>query len=228
LRQEDKEVDGPELEQAEERKRESELVEEREDELYDLDGLPEREVEAKRAEDIMSVMRTIVAGEQIVINDLKLPKRQLVALEALKAAVDGKDTRLSRFVYAEDRRALLEQALAVLQPELASMQGAKMFEEMFQKVGELREKLNVLEDSEEELVEGRAQDYKEESDTDDKDDDDDGDGEGDDDDDDQSLTGPPRKQKPKGPTTLGDIKDIEKAAADSAPTSPRWRRTGDG
>jgi hypothetical protein len=227
LRQEDKEVDGPEIEQAEERKRESELVEEKGDELYDLDGLPEREVESKRAEDMMSVMRTILAREQIVINDLKLPKRQLTALEALKAAVDGKDTRLSRFVYAEDRRTLLEQALAVLQPELATMQGAKEFQEMFAKVGELREKLNVLEDAEEELVEGRAKDHKEESDTDDEDDEE-GDKDDDDDDDDQSLTGPERKQKPKGPTTLGDIEEIEKVAAESAPTSPRWRRTGDG
>lgn len=171
MRQEDKEVDGPDIEKAEERKRETELVEEREDEVYDLDGLPEASLDVERSSTVLTAMKQILAGDQLIVNDLKLPKRQLVALEALKSAVEGKDSRLSRFVYAEDRRALLEQALAVLQPELASMQGAggRQFEDMIAKVGTLRDKLNVLEDAEEELVEGRARDaVKTEGDTDDK------------------------------------------------------------
>lgn len=217
MRQEDKEVDGPELEQAEERKRANELVEEREDEVYDLDGLPETTLDEERSASVIDAMQKILAGEQIVINDLDLSKRHLVALEALKTASDGKDQELSRFVYAEDRRALLEQSLAVLQPELASLeQLGKPFEDMLKDVGTLREKLNLLEDAEEELVEGRAKDAPvTESDTEDKPDADD----------DLSLTGPPReipkppsslagperKQEPKGPTTLGDPADIAAA-----------------
>lgn len=232
MRQEDKEVDGPEIEQAEERKRKTELVEEREDELYDLDGQPATTLDGERSTTVLSAMKQILAGDQLVVNDLKLPKRQLVALEALKTAFDGKDPRLSRFVYAEDRRTLLEQALAVLQPEIASMQGAgRQFEDMISKVGTLREKLNVLEDAEEEIIEGSARETaKTEGDTDDKPDNNDLDdpkkkrpgktkpgkkkpaeaAE------DLSLTGPERphdklpttltgaeaKQEPKGPTTL--------------------------
>jgi len=237
LRQEDKEIDGPEIEQAEERKRESELVEEKDDALYDLDGQPEYEVDHERSSAIVGVMKSILAGDQIVINDLKLEKRHQIALEALKTAFDGKDANHARFVYAEDRRTLLEQALAVLQPELADMsQLDEEFQGLIKDVGSLREKLNVLEDSEEELVEGRAQDQaKTESDSDDKPDEDDLDVNTD-----LSLTGAPRvfekpasslagparkaepkpettltgaerKTEPKGPTTLGDPKDIAAA-----------------
>jgi hypothetical protein len=237
LRQEDKQVDGPELEQAEERKRESELVEEKDDALYDLDGQPEHVVDRKESSAIVVAMKTILAGEQIVINDLKLEKRHQVALEALKTAVEGKDQSLAQFVYAEDRRTLLEQALAVLQPELADIsQLGQPFEDLIKEVGTLRDKLNVLEDSEEELVEGRAQDHaKTEGDSDDKPDEDELGGNTD-----LSLTGPPRelakppsslagparkvepkpessltgterKAEPKGPTTLGDPKDIAAA-----------------
>ena len=62
MRQEDKEVDGPELEQAEERKRSTELVEEREDELYDLDGLPETTLDEERSASVVDAMKKILAG----------------------------------------------------------------------------------------------------------------------------------------------------------------------
>jgi hypothetical protein len=239
LRQEDKQVDGPELEQAEERKRESELVEEKDDELYDLDGQPERTVDREQSSGVLAAMKTIMKGEQIVINDLKVSKRHQTALEALKTAVEGKDQTLAQFVYAEDRRTLLEQALGVLQPELADLsQLGQPFEDLLKTVGELRDKLNLLEDSEEELVEGRAKDYVEtEGDTGDKSDDDEDAGDADTD---LSLTGPPRsivkpasalggpertpepkpassltgaerKAEPKPPTTLGDPADISAA-----------------
>jgi hypothetical protein len=231
VRQEDKEVDGPDLERAEERKRESELVEEKDDELYDLDGLPETSHDVKRGAEVMTVMRAILDEDNVNVNELKLPKRQLVALEAFKTAVDGKDARLSRFVFAEDRRTLLEQSLAVLQPELASMEGlGKPFEELIASVSSLREKLNVLEDSEEELVEGRHLDYiPGETDTDDKPDETDESADLDADpepkpkpkqpalakpkppivqDTDMSLDGPERPVPPKPETSLGDPKEI--------------------
>lgn len=235
MRQEDKEVDGPDLEQADESKRENELVEEREDELHDLDGLPETTLDEERSASVVDAMKKILAGEQIVINDLDLSKRHLIALEALKTATEGKDQELSQFVYAEDRRTLLEQSLAVLQPELASLdQLGKPLEALMKEVGDLREKLSLLEDAEEELVEGRARDAVEtESDSDDKP------APSDHEDDDRSLTGPARdiekppsqldgpapkidkpptsltgperKPEPKGPTTLGDPADLAAA-----------------
>jgi hypothetical protein len=209
LRQEDKQVDGPEIEQAEERKRETELVEEKDDELYDLDGQPERTVDQEKSSSVLAAMKAILAGEQIVINDLKLDKRHQLALEALKTAVEGKDQELSQFVYAEDRRTLLEQALAVLQPELTSIdQLGQPFEDLLKNVMQLRDKLNVLEDSEEELVEGRFHDApKAETDSDDKPDDDDKPKKKDEDDD-SSLTGPERKLPVKPRTTLGDEADV--------------------
>lgn len=202
MRQEDKQVDGPELEQAEERKRENELVEEKDDELYDLDGQPERTVDKEKGGSVLAAMKAILAGEQIVINDLKLDKRHQLALEALKTAVEGKDQHLSRFVFAEDRRTLLEQALAVLQPELTSIdQLGQPFEDLLKNVQSLREKLNVLEDSEEELVEGRFHDApKAETDSDDKPEETE--------DDDTSLTGPERKLPAKPRTTLGDEDEV--------------------
>lgn len=223
MRQEDKQVDGPALEQAEERKRENELIEEKDDALYDLDGQPERMVDREHSSAIIVAMKTILAGEQIVINDMKLDKRHQIALEAMKTAVEGKDQSLAQFVYAEDRRTLLEQALAVLQPELADIaQLGQPFEELLKDVGTLRDKLNVLEDSEEELLEGRVNmQPKTETDSDDKPDDEDDFNANTD----LSLTGPPRefpkpsssltgpeaKPEPKPPTTLGDPKEIAAA-----------------
>lgn len=223
MRTEDKEIDGPDIEAAEERRRESELVEYKPDELHDLDGLPESVLEEGETSEVLEAMRAILKGDHVIINDLKLSKRHLVALEALKEAFEGKDRNLSRFVFAEDRRQLLEQALAVLQPELAALgaHGA-VFEDLLEKVGTLREKLDALEDSEEELIEGRVLSEEEHSDSDDKDDDDDlddkkatgdkkankkpkkpkkkrGDAAANDD---LSLDGPERPVPPKGPSTL--------------------------
>jgi hypothetical protein len=231
VRQEDKEIDGPDLEHAEERKRENELVEEKEDELHDLDGLPETTLDPARSGTVLAAMRQVLAGDQVVLNDLQLDKRHLTALEALKTAVEGKDQELSRFVYAEDRRTLLEQALAVLQPEIASIALlGEPFEQLVKDVGELREQLNELEDAEGELIDGLfARQKSKPPSSDDKEDDDD-----DDDDDDTSLTGPPREiAKPpssltgpprepptKSATTLGDPEEIA-AATKAAPRGSR-------
>lgn len=185
MRQEDKEVDGPDIEHADERKRESELVEEDDEELYDLDGQNDHERDQGRNGSVIGAMRTILAGEQIVVNDLTLPKRELIALEALQTATRGKDGKLDQFVYAEDRRTLLEQALAVLQPDIQSLaELGQPYEEMMKQVSELRSELNVLEDSQEELIETHGKDAaKTEGDSDDKPEDDD----------DASLDGPERK-----------------------------------
>jgi hypothetical protein len=247
LRQENKEVDGFELEREEERKRQSDLVEDSERELYDLDGKPEFHRDEAKTSSVAAAMQTILAREHIVINNLDLDKRELRALEALKTAVDGRDQSINGFVFAEDRRALLEQALAVLQPDLVNLEraGGLSFETLVKDVGELRGKLDSLEDAQEEIEPHKVAAAKGEAgDTDDDDDDD----ESNDDDDDKSLTGPERKiskpssslagpeRKPEpkpasaltGPehkaeakpaSSLGDAKEITEAAR-----KPWWKR----
>ena len=144
MRQEDKEVDGFELEREEERKRDSRITEDAEEELHALDGKPEHAQEHTGT--VSAAMHKILEREHIVLNDLDVSQRELRALEALKTAVDGRDQTLHGFVYAEDRRALLEQALAVLQPDLATLQllGGEAFEELVEEIAELREELSKL------------------------------------------------------------------------------------
>jgi hypothetical protein len=207
LRQEEKEVDGFELEQAEERKRESELIEADEEALYDIDGQPEFEREQERTSTIAGAMRKILEREHIVINDLELDQRELRALEALKTAVDGRDQEIHGFVFAEDRRTLLEQALAVLQPDIANLEklGGAPFEELVKDVAELRGQLDILEEAQEEIEHHKqAVEKGEASDSADKPDDDaslDG-PERRIDKPASTLTGPEIKPEPKPPTTL--------------------------
>jgi hypothetical protein len=206
LRAEEKEIDGPELEQAEERKRENELIEEKEDEVHDLDGKP-YEMEGQRDKDrsgaVVGAMRKILEGEQIVINDLKLPQRELKALEALQTAKRGRDGQFDKFVYAEDRRALLEQALAVLQPDIVNLEreAGGALDELMKDVSGLRETLNTLEDSEDEdVVLRHPENAKTETDSDDKPKPDE----------DQSLDGPERKVEKKKSELDGPERKVEK------------------
>jgi len=230
LRQEEKEVDGYELEQAEERKRENELIEEDEEELHDLDGKPESEREQERTTIVGGAMHKILEREHIVINNLELSKRELRALEALKTAVDGRDQERNGFVFAEDRRALLEQALAVLQPDLASLGkiGGTAYETLVKDVAKLRGQLDNLEDAQEEIEHEHVEVKGEASDTDDKPKPDD----------DQSLTGPEReiarppssltgperKEEPKSPSSLTGPERKEEPKQASSLTGPERKQ----
>jgi hypothetical protein len=201
LRQEDKEVDGPELEQAEERKRENELVSQDDEELLDLDGKPyEMEKDRERSGTVVAAMRHILEGRHIVINDLDLSQRELKALEALKTAKTGKSGDLDRFVYAEDRRTLLEQALAVFQPDLLHLEG-DAFDEMIKEVSDLRSHLTEREEAQDQVTASEVVEKTSETDTDDKDDDED-----------TSLDGPEREiDKPKSLLSDGkEVKPVEK------------------
>jgi len=132
LRQEDKQVDGVELEREEERRRGSELVEDDAEAIHELDSRSASDRDEPRTAVIAGAMHQILDGEHIIVEELELSQRQARALEALKTATCGRDQKLDAFVYAEDRRALLEQALAVLQPDLAVLQqlGGSAFEEL--------------------------------------------------------------------------------------------------
>ena len=113
---EDKLVDGIEAAHEESRKRED--IESHGDET-----LPESQVEAvpgagldKRGE-LLGVVRMILAGDDVVISALGFPQLESRALETLQVVTSAR-TRMGHFVYASDRRDMLERALTVLQPSM--------------------------------------------------------------------------------------------------------------
>jgi hypothetical protein len=151
VRYEDRELTGVEADRDVAHERQSEL--DRDDELVLPEVQPLEQTSERNEQRVVEAVRAIFERRQVVVNDLALPKRELEALEALKAAVDGKDTMLARFVYADDRQKLLEQALAVLQPALAHHAAA--IGDLVARVGVLRHELEQLEDSEDELLVAR-------------------------------------------------------------------------
>ena len=189
MRYEDREVAGVEADREIDQERQNEL------ELGDEDKVPEivplEVLDDARELRIVEAMRSIFQHRAIVINDLLLPKRELDALEALKAAVEGKDGQLSRFVFASDRKELLEQSLAVLQPAIAAH--TPLFADMIEHIGELRSDLRGREDAQDELIAPtKAAPVVAHTDT----------------DDDQSLDGPERKF-PEAKTTLSDGPEVK-------------------
>jgi hypothetical protein len=156
---EDKLVDGREAAQAESQHRED--VEEHGEET-----LPAPMVEAvhdaalERRGQLLGTIRMILDRQTLTVSELHLPQRESRALVALQVATSGRSGDLGQFVYASDRRDMLEQALAVLQPNLtrADDQTARelhaQFADLAERVGELRHHLTDLEDSQDELLEG--------------------------------------------------------------------------
>ena len=198
MRAEDKEVDGPELERDAERQRQSELEEQDEQELPELSSEEDRSTEHRAT--VIAAMRLIMRKEHVPVSQLQLPQRELRALEALRAAVEGKDAERDQFVYATDRRDLLEQALAILQPNFVTgdAQHAQLlgsYGDLIEQVGELRHGLLELTDAQDELLHGNeaAEVTKADGDTDDK---------PDPKPDDTSLTGPERTLPPKPASSL--------------------------
>jgi hypothetical protein len=234
LRAEDKEVDGLELERETERQRDSELEKEDEEELPELQSSEDRDAEHRG--EVITAMRMILEREHVVVDELKLPARELKALEALKAAVDGKDGKLSQFVYATDRKNLLEQALAVLQPNFVTgdaqhVQMLGAYGDLVEKVANLRVGLVELADSQDDLLHATDKTAMQKADG-DKDDTD----EADDDKPKKSTLadgpevkpvankstladGPAVKDEPQGPSTLGDPADLA-----AAQKQPWWKR----
>ena len=157
---EDKFVDGREAAHAEARER-ADVLE------HGEETLPEPVVEAmddfaldKRGQ-LLGAIRMILDNSQtLVVDHLHLPQREARALDALQVAVSGKSHDLGTFVYATDRRDMLEQALAVLQPNLihADDKTARelhaQFADVAERVSKLRHALTELEDSQDELLEG--------------------------------------------------------------------------
>lgn len=152
MRAEEKELEGPELEREE---RTREVAAHEEEELPVIGGEELRDLELAHRSTLFDAIRLVLAGEHVSIGLLYLPQRETHALEALQTAVNGHDS-VGEFVFAEDRRSLLEQALAVLQqnvthgdPEQVAELHAK-FGEVAERVAELREELYDLEEAQDE------------------------------------------------------------------------------
>jgi len=155
---EDKLVDGREAAQVESQQRVDVLE-------HGEETLPAPMVEAvhdaslEQRGQLLGTIRMILDRQALPIGQLHLPQREARALEALQVAASGKSTGLGQFVYASDRRDLLERALGVLQPNLtrADDQTARelhaQFADLAERVAELREALTDLEDSQDELLE---------------------------------------------------------------------------
>jgi hypothetical protein len=219
LRAEDKQVAGPELAR-EVQLEQSALEKSDEEELPEVLGELTDLAHAKRSE-VLSAVHAILMREHVVIDMLRLPQRELRALQALQQAVDGRDAKLHRFVFASDRRDLLEQALAMLQPNLVA--GARTHHWLVARVGELRHQLRNLEDSQDELLAGDhlelTKAHPEDApppDTTELDPDMPRPA--------STLDGPEHAPTPKPVTTLGDPAEI--AASDAARQPPQLLRSG--
>jgi hypothetical protein len=104
---------------------------------------------------LLGAVRLVLEGGSLSIHGLGLPALETRALEALEIAVSGKSA-LGDFVYAEDRRDLLERALTVLQPDLsrtADGLAQAQLADLSVRVADLRNALTSLVDSQDEIVE---------------------------------------------------------------------------
>jgi hypothetical protein len=159
VRAEDKQLESADLDHEEARARdlvaEDELQEIAGEEVVDVEPVHDRDLERQRV--VLGTIRAIFDKKNVTISLLGLPDHEARALEALHAAVSGRGG-LGTFVYADDRRDLLEKALAVLQPNLTQADPQLMAElgsldKLTEKLGRLREKLNRLGDAQEVLNE---------------------------------------------------------------------------
>jgi hypothetical protein len=138
------------------------LLEHGEDHL--AERLPDSHIEAIRSADkegraqLLGALRMVLDRERLDISQLRMPPRESRALEALRSAVEGKDER-NEFIYASDRRDLLERALGVLQPDLmhtdreTARELHAQFADLTERVALLRDELGDLEDAQDELLE---------------------------------------------------------------------------
>ena len=155
----DKLVDG--LEAAHEESRQREDVEERgEDQLPAPIAEAMKDAAEELRNQLLGAVRMILDGQHLNVAMLKIAERERLALEALQVAVSGKSSDIGQFVYASDRRDILERALGVLQPDLlhasAAIEGAlsAQFSDLGTRVADLRESLSDLEDAQDELLDG--------------------------------------------------------------------------
>ena len=161
MRIDDKQLQSADLDREEQHLRQPGLAAGDDFELRELASEEVIDAEREHAGQVLAAMSQILSKQSIAISSLQLPERERQALEYLQAAVGGRSSDLQQFVFASDRRDLLEQALAVLQPNLTGLDPAKLAEfhgtyhDLIAKVGDLRESLSDLEDAQDELLDAR-------------------------------------------------------------------------
>lgn len=177
MRLEEKELEGPDLEREQRLEELEDETRENDKEMPEHAG-PEVESETAARSRMFDALQAILAGENLSIPMLYLPQREALALEALQSAVSGRDRSMNTFVFAEDRKSLLEQALAVLQQNLTRGDAETLatlhakFEDLTESVADLRGELLGLEDAQDDLIEQKQHEVKTGTpETDDKDDD---------------------------------------------------------
>lgn len=155
---EDKVVEDFAAQRAELQQRE-EMQERGEDALPEVqhEALPDKTVQLRSK--LLGAVRMVLQDERVSVASLQLPQHEERALLALQYAVTGQGD-LGQFLFACDRRDLLEQALAVLQPGMSDLDRRseqdliKQLEDMGAKVADLRGVLTNLEEAQDEAIEG--------------------------------------------------------------------------
>jgi hypothetical protein len=146
LRAEEKEVDDYELA----RETRFEEVGEKNQEALPAIELA-TDLELQHRNELIGAIRAMFQGQSVQLSELGLPDRELIALDYLQSAVTGRDRRYHAFTYADDRRDMLEQALAVIEPVLETGE-ERGLDDILQQVSELRSRLSNLEDAQDELL----------------------------------------------------------------------------
>jgi hypothetical protein len=151
---------------------------------YDEAVVDTSQEQRSRHDDVLAAVQTIFAGKKPEFEQLQLSRQERSALQSLRSAYVGKDPHYGTFVFAEQRREMLEQALAALEPVLALdistvPELREGYAQLVLQVTELREKLLGLEDSQDdELVThervAKKEDETDEPDSDETDDETDG------------------------------------------------------
>lgn len=163
MRVDDKQLQSNDLDLEEQKTRQPHL--EAEDDLELREIASEEVIDADRGQAgvLLEAMSAIMDKRSLVVSSLQLPQREREALEYLQAAVGGIGTYRGSFVFASDRRDLLEQALAVLQPNLTNLDPAVLgqlnggYHALVEHVASLRDRLSSLEDAQDDLLDVRLE-----------------------------------------------------------------------
>ncbi len=163
MRIDDKQLQNADLDREEQKGRKPGAEAQDDLEMREIAGEEVIDAEREHAGQLLAAMSQILDKQSVVISSLQLPEREREALEYLQAAVGGRSADLQQFVYASDRRDLLEQALAVLQPNLTGLAPDKLnefhgkYHDLVAQIGDLRESLSDLEDAQDELLDARLE-----------------------------------------------------------------------
>jgi hypothetical protein len=166
VRVEDKELEGPDLEREQRLEVIDEVTDEEKEELPVLASEEVVDLELVHRGRLFDALALILADEQVTVSLLGLPKREAQALEFLQTAVTGRDVHMGEFVYAEDRKPMLEQALAVLQQNMthgSSEQIAELhskFDALAGRLGDIRGRLEELEEAQDDHEYDRERETK--------------------------------------------------------------------